>query len=110
MAETPQQLRVFVSHSHQDNAFCHAIVAVLRDAGADVWYDEHNLGSGRLQEEILRELDTRPIFVVILSKAAFTSPWVKREMDWAEELQNRDSSRLILPVTAGPIERDDFNA
>ncbi len=42
-----EQLRVFVSHSHQDNAFCQQIVQALRDAGADVWYDEHNLRLGR---------------------------------------------------------------
>jgi tetratricopeptide (TPR) repeat protein len=33
---------------------------------------------------------------------------VKRETDWAEELTDRDPKRVILPVTAGLIERDDF--
>jgi tetratricopeptide (TPR) repeat protein len=102
------QLRVFVSHASEDSAFCYTIVAALREAGADVWYDEHNMGSGRLADEILRELGRRPIFVVILSKHAFASRWVKRETDWAEELKERDPSRAILPVTAGAIERDDF--
>ncbi|HKT39116.1 MAG TPA: toll/interleukin-1 receptor domain-containing protein [Ktedonobacterales bacterium] len=105
-----QQLRVFVSHASEDNAFCHAIVMALRDAGADVWYDEHNMGSGRLQDVILREMGSRPIFVLILSKAVFTSKWVKRETDWAEELGDRDPSRVFLPVTAGQIERNDFGA
>ncbi len=107
MAETTQ-LRVFVSHATEDSAFCHTIVAALRGAGADVWYDEHNLGSGRLADEILRELGSRPIFVVILSQHAFASRWVKRETDWAEELKERDPSRALLPVTAGTIARDDF--
>ena len=105
-----EQLRVFVSHSHEDDAFCRTLVEALRDAGADVWYDEHNLGSGRLHDVILRELGHRPIFVVILSKGAFASRWVKRETDWAEELADRDPSRLLLPVTAGQIARDDFGA
>lgn len=103
-----EQLRVFVSHATEDSAFCHTIVAALRGAGADVWYDEHNMGSGRLADEILRELGRRPIFVVILSKHAFASRWVKRETDWAEELKDRDPSRAILPVTAEAIARDDF--
>ncbi len=107
MAETTQ-LRVFVSHATEDSAFCHTIVAALRGAGADVWYDEHNMGSGRLADEILRELGSRPIFVVILSQHAFASRWVKRETDWAEELKERDPSRALLPVTAGTIARDDF--
>ncbi|HEY7343450.1 MAG TPA: toll/interleukin-1 receptor domain-containing protein [Ktedonobacterales bacterium] len=54
-----EQLRVFVSHTSEDSAFCHTIVAALRGAGADVWYDEHNMGSGRLADEILRELGRR---------------------------------------------------
>ncbi len=104
----PTQLRVFVSHSHEDDAFCRQIVTALRDAGADVWYDEHNLGSGQLMSVIQREL-ARPIFVLILSKAAFASRWVKRETTWAYEMTDRDPSRVILPVTAGPIDRDDFS-
>ena len=106
MAE--QQLRVFVSHSHQDDAYCRIIVQALRDAGADVWYDEHNMGSGQLRDVILRELGSRPIFVLILSKDAIASRWVKREADWAEELIDRDPSRVFLPVTAAAIERTDF--
>ncbi|HEY1390459.1 MAG TPA: toll/interleukin-1 receptor domain-containing protein [Ktedonobacterales bacterium] len=104
-----EQLRVFVSHSHEDDAFCRAVMQALREAGADVWYDEHNLGSGQLMSVIQRELGIRPIFVVILSKHAFASRWVKRETTWAYEMYDRDPSRLILPVTAGQFERDDFS-
>ena len=76
-----EQLRVFVSHSHEDNEFCQQIVQALRDAGADVWYDEHNLGWGELHDEIQRELGRRAIFVLILSKAAFASKWVQARDD-----------------------------
>ncbi|MGO8950854.1 MAG: toll/interleukin-1 receptor domain-containing protein [Ktedonobacterales bacterium] len=104
-----QQMMVFVSHAHEDDTFCRAVVEGLRGAGADVWYDEHNLGSGQLMEVIQRELGRRPIVVVILSKAAFASSWVRREVAWAYELIDRDPTRLIVPVTASPIERGDFN-
>ncbi|HEX8732929.1 MAG TPA: toll/interleukin-1 receptor domain-containing protein [Ktedonobacterales bacterium] len=103
------QMRVFVSHSHEDGDYCHAVVAGLRDAGADVWYDEHNLGSGQLMEVIQRELGRRPIVIVILSQSAFASRWVRREVLWAYELLDRDPARLLIPVTAGAIARDDFN-
>jgi hypothetical protein len=101
-------LPIFVSHSHEDTGFCHALVTRLRDAGADVWYDEHNLASGNLMDVIMRELDGRKIFIVILSKNAFASQWVRKETSWAYELAERDPTRVILPVTAGPIERSDF--
>jgi tetratricopeptide (TPR) repeat protein len=79
------------------------------EAGADVWYDEHNLGSGQLMEVIQRELGRHPVVVVILSKADFASTWVRREVTWAYHLLARDSSRLILPVTGGPIDLHDFD-
>jgi hypothetical protein len=84
------QVAIFVSHSHEDGAFCRALVSALREAGADVWYDEHNLGAGDLMNVIQQELGRRPIFVVILSKHAFTSRWVQRETTWAYELADRD--------------------
>ncbi len=102
-------LPIFVSHSHEDAAFCQALVTALRGAGADVWYDEHNLGAGHLMDVIQQELDRRKIFIVILSKRAFASKWVKRETGWAYSLYDRDPTRVILPVTAATIERDDFS-
>ena len=44
-----------------------------------MWYDEHNLGAGQLLEEIQREVQARPVFVVLLSKNAFAAQWVRRE-------------------------------
>jgi tetratricopeptide (TPR) repeat protein len=98
-----EPLRIFVSHSHQDDTFARALVAALRGAGADVWYDEHNMGSGRLGPEIERELRARPVFIVVLSPAALASRWVENESRWAFRLFDRDPTRTILPVLAVPI-------
>ncbi|HEY1391421.1 MAG TPA: toll/interleukin-1 receptor domain-containing protein [Ktedonobacterales bacterium] len=102
------QMRVFVSHSHEDTAFCHALVQALRGAGADVWYDEHNMGSGRLGPTIEREVRERPVFVVILSPAALHSPWVEDETGWAYGLLRKEANRLILPVTAAALQENDI--
>src|SRR5262249_46495389 len=75
----------------------------------DVWYDEHNLGSGALMDVIQHELGLRRVVVLILSRAAFASRWVRREVVWADELLGRDSSRLLIPITAGLITRNDFS-
>lgn len=103
-----EQLKVFVSHSHEDDDYCRTLVRALRDAGADVWYDEHNMGSGRLGPTIERELRERPIFVVILSPAALRSQWVEDETRWAYGLLRKDSSRVIQPVTGATIQEDDI--
>ena len=104
MTSSPTPLKIFLSHSSQDKASCDTVVGALRVAGADVWYDEHNLGAGQLLEEIQRELQARPVFVVLLSKNAFASQWVRREATWAFNLATREPNRLILPITVGVIE------
>jgi tetratricopeptide (TPR) repeat protein len=107
MPDTPTQLKVFVSHSHKDDATCHALVTALRDAGADVWYDEHNLDSGQL-EVIERELRGRPVFLLILSPEALVSDWVKDECSWAYGLLRNDPTRIILPVLCDAVNEDDI--
>ncbi len=103
------QMQVFVSHSSRDKAFCDQLVAALRGAGADVWYDEHNLGAGVLRREITQQLAQRPVVIVIVSKAALTSQWVQDECEWAYNLARRKPDRLILPVVAAPYDPDDFD-
>jgi Flp pilus assembly protein TadD len=100
------QMRIFVSHSHEDDTFCRALVEGLRQAGADVWYDEHNLGSGQLLDTIEVELRERPVFVLVLSPAALASPWVRDETKWAFTRLRRDPSRILLPVLAAIVEED----
>src|SRR5262249_35105008 len=83
MSEISAKMKIFVSHSHKDAAACHALVAALRGAGADVWYDEHNMTAGRLGPIIERELGARPVFILVLSPTALASSWVEDEARWA---------------------------
>lgn len=96
-------MRVFLSHSSSDAGFCSSLVRALRDAGADVWYDDQNLGAGNLLEAILREIKDRDVFIVVLSPTALSSPWVRDECLWAYNCHRRDRRRLILPVVAESI-------
>jgi hypothetical protein len=75
-----------------------------------VWYDEHNLGAGQLLEEIQRELNARPVFVVLLSPDALASKWVQRECKWAYTVAPLASSgEQVLAIssrhTVAPDER-----
>jgi tetratricopeptide (TPR) repeat protein len=96
-------MQIFVSHSHSDNTFCQALVQALRDAEADVWYDEHNLGAVKIRKEIEQELRKRLVFLVILSPQALTSQWVEDECDWAYDLYKQEPQRVILPIIAKDI-------
>jgi tetratricopeptide (TPR) repeat protein len=110
MLDTPTQMRIFISHSSSDNAVCDQLVTTLRGSGADVWYDEHNLGAGTLRREIMKELSARPVTLVLLSKAALASDWVQDECEWAYNLSKRKPERLILPVVVGAYDPDDFDS
>jgi tetratricopeptide (TPR) repeat protein len=100
-------MSVFVSHSHHDDDFCRGLVAALRGAGADVWYDEQNLGAGHLMDAIERELRHRPVFIVILSPTALASRWVKDESTWAYNRFRKDPTRILLPVVASALADED---
>src|SRR5262245_59934340 len=74
-------VRWFISHSHSDNAWCREFVAVLQAAGWDVWYDEAGISAGdEWVAAIQRELQSREIFLLILTPSAWASPWVQREL------------------------------
>lgn len=103
------QMRIFLSHSSSDKEFADALAGALREAGADVWYDESHLGTGQLLDEITEQLQSRPVFLVVLSKAAFASVWVRRECKWAYNLYDRETNRMMLPVIAQPIDVSDWN-
>lgn len=86
--------RLFVSHSTQDNAWCRELVAALKAAGYDVWYDEQGLSGGAVWVETLQhEVQTRDVFVIVLTPEAWASPWVQEEVRLALSTQ-----RTILPV------------
>lgn len=103
------QLRIFVSHSSHNRELCEALSLALREAGADVWYDQQDLGSGHLLEIIPREIKQRKVFIVILSKSSIASAWVRDECKWAYALYSRESGRTILPIVAETLEQSDLD-
>src|SRR5258708_37078143 len=104
------QMKVFVSHSSADNQFGTALANMLRERGADVWYDNGSLGPGHLIGTISEALTEYPVFIVVLSKDTFASSFVYQECLLASSLYNQEPYRVILPVTARPISFHDFTA
>ncbi|MGO8950467.1 MAG: tetratricopeptide repeat protein [Ktedonobacterales bacterium] len=98
-----RQMQLFVSYSHQDEAFARDLVEALRATGTDVWYEEQNLDSGQLIPTVERELRDRPVFLLVLSPAALASRRVEEECRRAYNCQLQDPTRTLLPVTAVPL-------
>ncbi|HEX6540504.1 MAG TPA: PQQ-binding-like beta-propeller repeat protein, partial [Ktedonobacterales bacterium] len=90
--------KVFVSHTHEDNAACAPVVAALDAWQVDYWFDTAQLSPGlELFGNIQRGLQERDIFVRICSPAANASPWMAEEQKLARTLRapNRRQRRMI---------------
>lgn len=98
------QVSIFVSHSHQDDEWCRPMVAALKAVGYDVWYDETGLAGGDAWvATIQREVQTRDVFLLVLTPEAWASPWVQDELNLAIATRRR-----ILPVLLRNTQVDGF--
>jgi hypothetical protein len=93
---------VFISHSSRDRVFVEKIVAVLRRHGIACWYAPTNiLGAQQWQDEIGRALRRCNWFLLVLSKNALKSKWVKRELAYALEDDRYNDRILSIVKTPG---------
>ncbi len=98
--------RVFISHASADNVFGHELVRRLREALDDeesVWYDSQGgLWAGdEWWKRILKELDERNVFIMILSPDSMASKWCQDELTLAWQDKNaKDPARhkVIVPL------------
>ncbi|HEX8981472.1 MAG TPA: SUMF1/EgtB/PvdO family nonheme iron enzyme [Ktedonobacterales bacterium] len=98
-----QSVRLFISHSHADNAFGVRLAEDLRHALGDVqsvWYDVSGglHGGDAWWRKIVQEIAARPVFLVVLSPDAMESRWVNDEVDLAWNLKNTPEGKTIIPV------------
>ena len=104
------QPKVFVSHSHVDDAFAERLVKDLRAAGADAWLDKNDLGAGDFQARISAALSTCEWFVLVLTRNALASNWVVQEVNAANSLKHAGQLRDLIFLQAGPLEHRELPA
>src|SRR5689334_12939155 len=79
--------RVFVSYSRRDFYFAEQLAVALRRRGLAVWFDVHELAAGTdWSAAIDRAIAECDSFVIVASRAALESSYVKRERDRAAQL------------------------
>jgi formylglycine-generating enzyme required for sulfatase activity len=90
----PDQLRIFVSYSHADDAAVQRLQRDLEQAGATIWIDHESLIPGMPDwEEAVREGISQANFVVYAaSPDARKSPYVRDEINLA-----RGKGRDVIP-------------
>ena len=98
--ETPPP-RIFISYSRSDGrAFAEAFEERLAGEEIHAWRDIRDMGSGEIRPQVLQAIEDAHHLVMILSRRALASEWVKREWSHA-----RTFGKTVSPVLADPTLR-----
>lgn len=92
--------QIFISYSRKDIVFIEQLVADLKFAGIDAWYDLSGLeGGARWSKEIEKAIRASEYVIVVLSPDSVASIWVEEEILYARNLK-----RKIIPLLYKPCE------
>lgn len=90
--------KIFISHAYQDAGFAKRLSVDLRKHNWSIWIAPDSIQSGeRWVEAIGRGLEESGIFILILSKMALQSRWVRSEVESAIHLEHQGKMRF-LPI------------
>jgi hypothetical protein len=97
--------RIFISYSRADGReFAEAFERRLEHEGIRSWRDLKSMEAGDIRPQVLRAIEDAKQFVLILSRRALASDWIKREWSHARLVGKR-----VSPVLADPaLKRDDL--
>ncbi len=87
------QRRVFISHSHADNALCEPLLDVLRQWNIEYWFDTERLVPGQtLTDRIQAAIAAADVFIRVCTASVLRNPfWVNMETDAFRVLQADDA-------------------
>ncbi len=88
---------VFISYSRTERSVASLLAERLTEAGYDVWWDAALLGGARFEDEINLVLREAPVAIILWSKSAATSDWVRAEAEIARERKS------ALPVVIDDV-------
>ncbi len=96
--------QVFISYSRSEKQAASLLAERLTEAGYDVWWDAEILGGTRFEDEINQALRQAPVAIILWSKSAAASDWVRAE---AEIARHQKSALPVIiddiDITALPI-------
>jgi hypothetical protein len=92
-------VQVFLSHNKADKDIARTLAALLVADGVDVWFDEWSIAAGdSIVEEINEGLRHCTHFVILWSKNASGSNWVRRELASILSKAIASKSPRVVPV------------
>ena len=89
---------IFISYSHADSKFVDKLYGELKESGAAVWLDRHDLVAGPLKEQIIRALRIQDIVILVLSKNSIDSDWVEHELEIARDKEKEEHRDVLCPI------------
>ncbi|MGZ9234055.1 MAG: TIR domain-containing protein, partial [Anaerolineales bacterium] len=90
---------IFISYSHKDAEYAHALAASLQGMGFEVWIDQRLDYGSQWPQELQKQLDSCSAFILIMSPRSYTSEWVQSELQRAR--------RKLKPVFPLLLEGDE---
>jgi tetratricopeptide (TPR) repeat protein len=95
---------VFISHSGRDDSFVKDLRQALEALGVNVWVDSRELrGGSKLAPEIDEAIERARHFVAVISANTVESPWVRKEIRKALEVESRRKAEgyRVVPLLIG---------
>ncbi len=92
--------KVFISHTSKDDGFVKSLQAKLEAHGIATWVDSRQLvGGNKLEAEIEEAIEDARSFIAVLSPNVINSPWVKKEIGKALEVEKaREDGYRVIPL------------
>ena len=88
---------IFISHTSADDDFVRELRVKLERSGVAVWVDSRNLrGGNKLEKEIEQAILDASHVIAVLSPRTINSPWVRKEIQFAENNEH-NVIPLLLP-------------
>jgi TolB-like protein/tetratricopeptide (TPR) repeat protein len=94
---------VFISYARSDQAVARRVARTLTTAGLDVWWDADLPAHRAYSDVIERNLAKAKAVVVLWSKAAAASQWVRAEADFARNAGKLVQAQLDSALPPMPI-------
>ena len=98
---------IFISHASKDDDFVKQLRVELESHQLPVWVDSRNLrGGAKLAPEIEQAIETARQTIVALSPNTINSPWVRREIQKALEVEKRrkEDGYRVIPLLLPGVE------
>ena len=88
-------MKIFISHSKYDNGTVEKTIQKLDEYGIDYWVDLEQLDNDRVNERINEGLENATHFLLVWSKNARESDWVKEERNAASSQDYKDKLQIF---------------